>query len=89
MHGPVASARDARAIAGSERFDLVVLDIRLIDGTSTSFAEELRENGVRVLFVTGYSDRGALPGPLAGVPRLVKPVERDVLRAALIAALET
>jgi DNA-binding response OmpR family regulator len=87
VDGPIASVREARVLAESESFDLVLLDIRLIDGTSTALAEELTEKGGRVLFMTGYGDGGAVPESLANVGRLVKPFERETLKSALIAAL--
>lgn len=77
-----ASAADAIARVAASRFDLVVSDVRLPDGTGFDIAVEAERRGTRILLVTGY------PGlmhemELLGRPHLRKPVRPAELLSAV------
>lgn len=80
--GPVGRRAQALALARTEQLDGALLDINLTNGDTLDVAEALRERAVPFAFVTGYRDR-ELPAALAGAPRLVKPVQRHLLKEAL------
>jgi PAS domain S-box-containing protein len=72
--GPSPTEEAARAALGLGRPDAVVVDINLGQGPSFKLAEDLKEEGIPFLFVTGY-DRGAIPEEFDDVERLEKPVQ--------------
>lgn len=84
--GPCNSLGAARDVLATHRPDLALLDVNLGHGeTSFPFAEELRDAGVPVVFLSGYaSGTVETPPRLAQAPRLTKPVTE----AALFAAIE-
>jgi DNA-binding response OmpR family regulator len=76
--GPFPSVTKAGAVVRDARFDGAVLDVSLSDGPSFDIARTLQSRGIPVVFVTGY-DASAIPGDLAGVKTLTKPVARHDL----------
>ena len=81
----VDSLAAAREVIEKEQLDLVLTDFRLNgDGDGTGVARIARNQGVPVLFVTGFDVEEAQG---LGVGRLSKPYSSKVLRGAL-AALE-
>ncbi len=81
--GPVPSVARARDLLKQHQPEVAVLDIRLRDGTSLELAAELLTAGVHCVFVSGYSECYNIPESLAAVPRLIKPVDANMLRRAL------
>jgi DNA-binding response OmpR family regulator len=82
----VDSVADALAAidAGGEEIDLVLVDVRLSDGSGVEVAQRASARGIRVLFVTGNCP-GEARALAAGC--LAKPYpQRDLLAA--IAAIE-
>jgi CheY-like chemotaxis protein len=81
----VDSVADAlAAIADAPDLDLVLVDVRLSDGSGVEVARRARESGIQVLFVTGNCP-GEARSLAAGC--LAKPYpQRDLLAA--IAAIE-
>jgi len=68
------------------RFDLALLDLNLGDETSLPIALRLTEEGVPIVFVTGFGDDLELPEQLRDTPILKKPYNYSDLEAILIPA---
>jgi len=68
------------------RFDLALLDLNLGDETSLPIALRLTEEGVPIVFVTGFGDDLELPEQLRGTPVLKKPYNYSDLEAILLLA---
>ena len=89
--GTAADAASAVALAGRERPDLVLMDIRLsgpVDGIEAA-REILDRFGIRSLFVSAHSDQGTVTRSLAARPAgwLPKPFTEAELLQAVRAAL--
>ena len=80
--GPVATVREALALAATERPDAAVLDLNLSGETCLAIADALAAAGVPFLVATGYGGDAPLPRH-AGVQVLQKPYEPALLVAAL------
>ena len=81
--GPVATREEAfELLATGERIDLAVLDINLEGEPVFPVADTLIEQGVPVLFATGY-DQSAIPAQYQQVPRWEKPFAPEALAQAL------
>ena len=52
---------------------IAILDIRLREGTTLGIAQQLRENGVPLLFYSGQGDWQAVKQEFSEAPRLAKP----------------
>ena len=85
--GPVASARRALPLIQSGKFDVALLDVRLIDGNSEPLAVGLRARGCPVIFMTAYADFTPENPILGGVPQLIKPFDFSELAAEIERAL--
>jgi len=81
-----ASLAAARAAATTQRFDAVISDLGLPDGTGIELMEELRAtHGLRGIVLSGYGmEEDLRRSREAGfVAHLVKPVDMNDLRRAL------
>ncbi len=78
----------AQQLIQHQRYQVAVLDIHLSDGDSLDFAQELKQSGVPLVFLSGYGEQMSIPEPLAGVPRLSKPARANLLAAAIRSAIE-
>jgi len=78
---------DAEALLASERIDAAVLDLVIGRGKSDALACRLVENGIPVVFASGFGDACGLADQLRGVPTIDKPYSPQTLYAALAAAL--
>ncbi len=85
----IVSARnvaDAQAVAAGQKFDLVISDLGLPDGTGIELMRHLRaQHGLRGIALTGYGGEEDLrQSQDAGfITHLVKPVDIGDLRRAL------
>ncbi len=82
-----ASLAEARALAQREKFDLVVSDIGLPDGSGYNLMSELRDNfGLKGIALTGYGmEHDVLRAKNAGfIAHLTKPVRMESLERALL-----
>jgi CheY-like chemotaxis protein len=80
------SVGEAEALAGREKFDLVVSDIGLPDGTGYELMAKLREDfGLKGIALTGYGmEQDVARGQSAGfITHLVKPIRIEVLEKIL------
>ena len=57
MHvvGPAATTAQARDLAAAQRPELAIVDINLKQETSCGLIDELHEQGVRIIVITGYA----------------------------------
>ncbi|AZG79050.1 response regulator [Methylocystis rosea] len=79
--GPFGRVEEARK-ALSEYLDAAVLDVNLDGELVYELADELRNRGKPIIFVTGYH-AAAIAQEFGDVPVLTKPIEPDELAAAL------
>jgi two-component system, NtrC family, response regulator HydG len=78
----VADVREAEKALARTRYDLVVADGRLPDGTGMDVADTAKARGLATLIVTGYAFHPAMAG-LAHYDFLLKPVRPAELLAAI------
>ena len=85
----VGSLGDARAAAKKEKFDLLISDIGLPDGTGFDLMKELQENyGLKGIALTGYgTEKDISRSRESGfLTHLTKPIRMSSLEDALVAA---
>lgn len=80
---PAGSVADARTILAADRPDVVLLDVRLSDGSAAPLAADLERRGIPYIVVTGYDDSQVEPA-LRAAPRIGKPYRLGELKAALV-----
>ena len=76
--GPAGNMRRGRELMRAERPDCALLDINLNGNLAFELASELRANGIRTIFTTGY-DSAFLPEQFQDAPCLQKPVNLAAL----------
>ena len=72
--GPVPDSARARRAVLDDSPDCVLLDVNLKGQLTFDLAKEVREQGVPLIFTTGY-DTSFIPDALRAVPCLQKPIE--------------
>ena len=77
---------DAEKCAQEGRFDLALLDVNINGQTSFDLAQSLRNQGVRIVFASGYDLNRTRPDGEAGI-YVTKPYTSERLREALVAAM--
>lgn len=82
VSGPVGTLDRALDLANDQTLTGAIIDINLGSEPSYPVADRLGENGVPVIFVTGY-DAATMPARFAASPVLQKPIEPHVLLATL------
>ena len=83
---PARSVAEALAAAANDRFDLVISDLGLPDGTGIELMQKLRaQHGLRGIALSGYGmEEDLLRTRQAGfIAHLIKPVDFSQLRRAL------
>jgi DNA-binding response OmpR family regulator len=80
--GPVPDMETGMALLADMPVDCAVLDIDLHGRSVFPFARELRARNVPWIYVTGY-DSPAIPGDLAGMAHIEKPIDKAALMVAL------
>jgi PAS domain S-box-containing protein len=86
--GPVGKVAEALAAARESQLDGAVLDVNLNGDLVYAVAELLAARGVPFIFVTGYGAE-TIDKRFANVPVFQKPVEREVLRNALLTRMSS
>ena len=76
--GPAGNMRRGRELIREERPDCALLDINLNGTLAFELAAELRADGIRTIFTTGY-DSAFLPEQFRDAPCLQKPVNLAAL----------
>jgi DNA-binding response OmpR family regulator len=77
--GPAACIAEAAQLAQSESLDAAVLDVNVGGELIWPVAEELQRRGVPFLFLSATTQLAVFPPPFAAVPRLDKPMEKNIL----------
>lgn len=82
--GPVPNAERALQLIDEVAIDAAILDIDLQGKSSAPVAERLRRSGLPFVFLTGYDSAALLPAELHDARCLSKPVDPELLAAALL-----
>jgi DNA-binding response OmpR family regulator len=82
--GPTASAAEARWLVAKQRPEIALVDINLKQDMAYDLVEELHDQGVRVILVTGY-ESPVTAAKIAGIVQ--KPFHRRELIAAMCACV--
>jgi CheY-like chemotaxis protein len=85
VSGPAGTAADARRLAAKDKPDLAVVDINLKGEMAYDLIDELHDQGIRVVVVSGYALLPQLTDKVVAV--LQKPFNGPELLAALRRAL--
>ena len=80
-----ASVAAALALTGQHKYAAAIIDLIVRDGPTIAAAERLARAGVPIVITTGYSEGADAPFP-TNAPRVMKPYDEAMLRAALAAA---
>ncbi|SHJ77230.1 Response regulator receiver domain-containing protein [Palleronia salina] len=76
--GPAGTLERAGELLEVERPAAAILDVNLGGKRSIDLARQLRDDGVAILFLTGYAP-GVIPDELSECPILPKPIDLDAL----------
>ena len=80
--GPAPTTADARRLVCERIPDVALVDINLRDGEqSYCLINQLHEQGIRVIVISGYADVSPAAGKVAVI--LQKPIREDVLLASI------
>jgi DNA-binding response OmpR family regulator len=80
--GPAGSVAMANKLIEAGSPQVALLDVNLNGSDSFGLAERLIEEGVRVIFLTGYS-ASSIPERFSGCPVIAKPVDLPYLNSVL------
>jgi DNA-binding response OmpR family regulator len=80
--GPVGTVDEAFVIVSEGAFDCAILDMNLRGDMAYPLADRLTEAGVPFVIATGYNS-ASLPDRFSAVPRVEKPVDPEVVLAAV------
>lgn len=84
--GPVATAKEAMALASASRPDIAVVDVNLNGHMAYGLMDWLHERGTRIIVISGYEE---LPRSLEKFTAILhKPFTASALQAALRAAAD-
>ena len=84
--GPVSTVEQAEKLVARHPLDAAILDFNLRGRMASEFIERLAAANLPCLVVSGYGD-DALPGSIAAVPRIEKPVSPASVIETLAAQL--
>lgn len=85
--GTANGVASGRRLIAAERPDVVLLDIRMRDGSGLDLAEEVLDNGgPAIVFVSAYDRYAARAFDLAAADYVLKPAEPERLRTAITRA---
>jgi len=82
VSGPIETVKQAEAILATHNPDLIISDIQLADGISL---DVFNKNRVQcpIIFTTAYNEYAIRAFKLNSIDYLLKPIEREELKAAL------
>src|SRR5215470_13209830 len=82
VSGPAATTAEAVRLIGERTPDVALVDINLRDGEqSYCLINQLHEQGMRVVVISGYADVSPAVGKVAAI--LQKPIREDLLLASI------
>jgi DNA-binding NtrC family response regulator len=70
-----ATVAEAKSLLDSVRYDLLLADGRLPDGTGMTLADQAEESGIKALIITGYAFQLAELGRYEFLMKPVRPAE--------------
>jgi CheY-like chemotaxis protein len=76
--GPAAYIAEAAQLAQSESLDAAILDVNVGGELIWPVAKELQRRSVPFLFLSATTQLTLFPPPFAAVPRLDKPMEKNL-----------
>ncbi len=80
--GPAATTADAVRLVSERTPDVALVDIHLRDGElSYCLINQLHDQGIRIVVITGYADVSPAVGKIAAIVQ--KPIREDVLLASI------
>lgn len=82
--GECGSVKEAIVVANACKPELIFLDINLTDGTGFDFLDQTGHLGFKVIFITAYEEYALKALKIGAVDYLLKPVDLDELRSALL-----
>ena len=80
--GPVGTVEDATRFVAEGEFDCAILDMNLRGDMAYPVADRLSEAGIPFIIATGYNS-ASLPERFSGIPRVEKPVDPELVLAAI------
>lgn len=86
--GIAKSASEARALADSQHFDLVFLDIAMPRESGFDILPELQSKNIVVIFTTAYDQYALKALKARAIDYLLKPIDIEELKAAVKKAVE-
>jgi len=81
--GKVQSVADAELVIQSSHFDLLLLDIELIDGTAFDLLNRLTDRSFEIIFITAYNQHAIKAFKYNAIDYILKPVNIKELIAAI------
>lgn len=81
--GTAGSVADGQVMIRNARPDLLLLDIRLGDGTGFDLLENNPPDNMAVVFITAYNDQAIRAIRVGALDYLLKPLDEDELATAL------
>jgi len=85
--GVAGTSDEALKLIAKTGFDVAILDIELGGTTVAPVANCIRQQGGRIVYLTGYGDLDMLPDELRVFPHLCKPVDSDLLLSTILDAV--
>jgi CheY-like chemotaxis protein len=81
--GPVSTVDEALPLAELEELDGAILDLNLRGTLIYPVADVLLRRNIPMIFCTGYSESGVIPGQFAHVPHVSKPYDERMLETVM------
>jgi len=81
--GKVQSVADAELLIQSTHFELVLLDIELIDGTAFDLLNRLSDRSFEIIFITAYNQHAIKAFKYNAIDYILKPVNIKELISAI------
>lgn len=81
--GKVQSVSDAELLISNSHFDLVLLDIELMDGTAFDLLNRLNERPFEIIFITAYNQYAIKAFKYNAIDYILKPVNIKELISAI------
>lgn len=83
IFGEAKNVKEGIEIIKNNNPDLVLLDVRLPDGTGFDLIEKLKKQEFKLVFITAYNEYALRAIKLSALDYLLKPVKPDELRKAI------
>lgn len=81
--GKIHSVEDAEILINNSTFDLLLLDIELIDGTGFDVLDRVKNRNFEVIFITAYNQHAIKAFKFSALDYLLKPLNIKELLSAI------